>query len=85
VASGNLKRGAGRIRTGDGGFAIRSETPETPRKQGFPSEAQRRAQQLAQQTASIDPDLQAIIERWPDLPDTVKALIIETVEAGRAP
>ena len=31
------------------------------------------------ENAYIDPDLQAIIERWPDLPDDVKAAIMAMV------
>jgi hypothetical protein len=35
------------------------------------------------ENARIDPDLQAIIERWPDLPDAVKASIVAMVTAAR--
>ena len=31
------------------------------------------------QNAPVDPELQAIIERWPDLTDAVKAGILEMV------
>ena len=58
---------------------IRPETPKTSEKQGFPSEAQQLAQQLAQQTILIDPDLRAIIDRWPELPGAVRAGILAMV------
>jgi hypothetical protein len=32
--------------------------------------------------AHIDPDLQAVIERWPDLPDAVKSGIVAMVRAA---
>ena len=32
--------------------------------------------------AAIDPELRAIIERWPDLPDSVKAEMLATVRAA---
>ena len=34
------------------------------------------------ENASIDPDLRAIIERWTNLPDAVKAGIVAMVEAS---
>ena len=34
------------------------------------------------QNTSIDPDLQAIIERWPELPDAVKAGILAMVRTS---
>jgi hypothetical protein len=61
---------------------IRPETPKTSEKQGFPSEAQQLAQQLAQRTPQADPDLLAIIERWPALPEAVKAGILAMVREG---
>ena len=33
------------------------------------------------ENAPIDPDLQSIIERWPELPDAVKADIVAMVRA----
>jgi hypothetical protein len=56
---------------------IRPEAPKTSAKQGFSSEAQ----QLAQRTPQADPDLLAIIERWPALPEAVKAGILAMVRA----
>jgi hypothetical protein len=32
--------------------------------------------------APIDPDLQAVIEAWPGLPEAVKAKVIELVQAA---
>ena len=34
------------------------------------------------ENGSIDPDLQAIIEQWPELPDAVKAGIVGMIRAA---
>jgi hypothetical protein len=42
-----------------------------------PSAAPRAA--VVTENALLDPDLAAIIEAWPNLPDTVKAAVLEMV------
>jgi len=37
---------------------------------------------LGAQTGQIDPDLQAIIERWPTLPEPIKAGILAMIRAA---
>ena len=39
---------------------------------------------LGAQTGQIDPDLQAIIERWPTLPEPIRAGILAMIRAGRS-
>ena len=41
-------------------------------------------QQIASSTEYFDPDLQAVIERWPGLPDAVKAGIVAMVNSQSA-
>ena len=36
------------------------------------------------ETVPVDPDLQAVIERWPDLPDVVKVDIVAMVRAAKS-
>jgi hypothetical protein len=49
------ERGAGRSRTDDGGFAIRSHAPKLPRKTLIFPSAQRWAQQLVQRFSPLRP------------------------------
>ena len=37
---------------------------------------------IVAENAPVDPDLQAIIERWPDLPEAMKADIVAMVKAA---
>ena len=75
-----MRRGAGRIRTGDGGFAIIRQGPQNPRETGILENAGANAGALETKLRHIDADLQAVIDAWPDLPEAVKSDIVAMVE-----
>ncbi len=83
------ERGPSRIRTGDGGFAIRchldasAELADTSDDAGKPL-----ALQLAQdseKTPSVDHDLTRVVDAWPSLPGNLKAAILAMIGAGNTP
>jgi len=79
------ERGAGLIRTGDGGFAIRPQTPENTGKTGISEHAGADAGALETKTAQFDADLQALIDAWPDLPEAVRSTVLTVVAAHVRP
>ena len=74
-----IKSRPGRIRTSDQGImSHRVECVNTEENEhSGPSAAPRAA--VVMENSLLDPDLAAIIECWPDLPDTVKAGILAMV------
>ncbi len=79
---GKTKRGAGGIRTHDGGFAIRPHGPETPGKTALSENTGANAGAVETKTGRDNPDLQAVIDAWQDLPNAVKAGIVAMVQAA---
>ena len=59
-----------------------SATPENPEENALSRDSAAPGAAVGAQNTSIDPDLQAIIERWPELPDTVKAGILAMVRTS---
>ena len=57
-------------------------TPENPEKTGISENAGADAGAVETKTAHDDPDLQAIIDAWPTLPEAIKVAILATVKAG---
>jgi len=53
-----------------------------PESQGKPH-VSTSCQQIASSKRKNDPDLQAVIDAWPALPDLVKADIVATVKAAK--
>jgi len=66
----------------NGGFANRCHTPENIGKTAFPDAVG--ANEAAQETKleRLSPDLQALIDAWPALPDAIKAGILAMVRAA---
>ena len=60
---------------------IQRVTPENRRKNAHSQEGAAPGAAAVHENAPIDPDLQAVIKRWPDLPDAVKAGIAAMVNA----
>ena len=89
-----IGRGAGRIRTGDGGFAIRCPSPEnagkTPLSENAGADAgavetknaHDEAGLQAPQQPTID-DVIATVEACPALPEAIKAGILAMINAAR--
>ena len=70
-----------RARTYDPLIKSQPATPEIP--EGYADSHKRAAVGAAvgQENGVIDPDLQSIIERWPDLPDPIRAAIVALVQS----
>ena len=70
------------------GFEPRLTDPESARIRVFPEEngtfpsGAAPGAAVGPENAPIDPDLRAIIERWAELPDAVKAGIVAMVNAA---
>ena len=57
-------------------------TPENPEENARFGKSAAQGAAVAVQNASMDPQLQAIIERWPDLSEPVKAGIVAMIHAA---
>jgi len=57
-------------------------TPENPEENAHSLDSAAPGAAVGAQNTPIDPDLQAIIERWPELPDAVKAGILAMVRTS---
>jgi len=79
---GKKRRGADRIRTDDGGFAIRQQSPKSPRKTHVSEPVGPRLGPIETKTGRSARDLQTIIDAWPDLPEVVRAGILAMVRAA---
>jgi hypothetical protein len=55
---------------------------KTQGKSGISSGQRAKSSAVEPETPPIDPDLRAIIEQWPDLPEAVKANILAMVQAS---
>lgn len=88
----NQARGAGRIRTADNGFAIRCDVPESQgktenlgaRTAHWTTPAVRLRAMRCEDPGFADPGLQAVIEAWADLPDSVRAKIVEIIQSNQS-
>ena len=69
----------GRIRTSDQGIMSQRVNPA---KNALSQEGAALGAAVVHDNAPIDPDLQSIIERWPDLPDATKAEILAMVQGS---
>jgi hypothetical protein len=81
---------AGRIRVVRGGveppthgFSVRQQTPENTGKTQVSDAAGADAGAVETKTAQFPPDLQALIDAWPTLPDAIRAGILAMVRAAR--
>ncbi len=63
---------------------IQPATPEIPEENAHSRDSAAPGAAVGAQIAPVDPELQAIIERWPDLTDAVKAGILEMVRDANA-
>jgi len=79
---GRHERGPSRIRTGDGGFAIRLHNSENAANQGVSEEA---AAVVALRVAQLpaDPDLASVVEAWPELPEHIRAAVLALIQTAR--
>ena len=60
---------------------IQPATPENPEENALSRDSAAPGAAVGAQNAPIDPGLQAIIERWPELPGAVKAGILAMIRA----
>ena len=67
----------------NGGFANRSPTPENTEKTDVSVAVGANAVALGPKVEQFAPDLQAIIDAWPKLPDAIKAGIVAMVRTAR--
>ena len=68
----------------NGGFANRRRTPENIGKTGVSDDAGAAAGAVETKREQFSPDLQALIDAWPALPDAIKAGILAMVKAAGA-
>ena len=61
---------------------IQRVNPENPEKNAHSENCAAAGAAVDSENGPIDADLQAIIERWTDLPDAVKAGIVAMVRAA---
>ncbi len=66
----------------NGGFANRQRTPENTEKTGISADAGADAGAVETKRGQFGPDLQAIIDAWPALPEAIKAGILAMVRAA---
>jgi hypothetical protein len=64
------------------GLKVTCEPQETLEKQGFLDDAGADAGAVETKTAHFEPDLQAVIDGWQDLPEAIKTGILAMVRAG---
>ena len=69
----------GRTRTRDKGIMSQQVTPVNPRENGTFSNCAAPGAAVELENVPIDPDLQAIIARWSELPEALKAGIMAMV------
>lgn len=69
-------------RTPDTRFMIPLTTRTTPRKPAHSDNCAAAGAAVETAAAALDPDLQSVIEQWPDLPPAVKAGIVAMVKAS---
>ena len=84
-----MGRGPSRIRTGDGGFAIRchdAATIDEPNSLGQPatSEVPTVVPSFSEPPSALhlSPELKKLVEAWPNLPQVVKAGILAMIDAA---
>ena len=80
----NSGRGGARTLTGvtPHGILSHDATPENPEENGRFENRDAAGAAVDSENVQIDPDLQAIVERWADLPDAVKAGIVAMVQTA---
>ena len=61
---------------------IQHATPENPEENAHSRDSAAPGAAVGMQNTPIDPDLEAIIQRWPELPDVVKAEILAMVRTS---
>ena len=61
---------------------IQRATPENPEENAHSEHCAAAGAAVDSENVQIAPDLQAIVERWADLPDAVKAGIVAMVQAA---
>jgi hypothetical protein len=80
-----LERGPSRIRTGDGGFAIRchvSPCDEIPSTSTGDMVLFAPGLRENQKPKTNSPDVQRILDAWPTLPEALRASILAMIEAA---
>ncbi len=83
-----VERGPSRIRTGDGGFAIRNPDPasvDTSSQLGQHAEAEVPVVVPSSPERQIPPDLATVIAAWERLPDAIKAAVLALVRTAGGP
>ena len=61
-------------------YSNQQHTPKNPEKNTHSREGAAAGAAVGAENEPVDPDLQAVIERWPDLPDVVKVDILAMVQ-----
>jgi hypothetical protein len=72
------KKGPSRIRTGDGGFAIRNRDDTSGADVTTSGDG---PSPVALPVAPTDPELARIVAAWPDLPDAIRRAMLALVGA----
>ena len=80
----NENQGAARIRTGDGGFAIRCPSDVNPSdSSGCDTSEFSVALSVASPDEKAAPELDHVIEAWPELPEHARKVILAIVDSNR--
>ena len=78
----NREVSGGGTRTPDTRIMIQRVTPENTEENAHPENRAAAGAAVDSENVQIDADLRAIVERWADLPDAVKAGIVAMVQAA---
>ena len=71
-----------RIELATHGFSVRQQTPENIGKTAISDAAGAEMGAVEMKRKQIGPDLQALIDAWPTLPEAIKAGILAIVRAA---
>jgi len=82
-ASRAVQRGPSRIRTGDGGFAIRPTGDAKAESISTSDDDEIRFARRFARLLAADADLSRIVEAWASLPAHIKAAVLALVGVGR--
>jgi hypothetical protein len=76
------EKGPSRIRTGDGGFAIRNYEGENTANQGISEAPPADVAPGVAPNSPPDPNLARVVEAWPDLPDAIRGAVLALIDSA---